>query len=63
MRWNHAPLTIARDASLREAADRMISNEVHRLLVVAPGELTPFGQISAADIVAEMAGLGQAWQG
>ena len=59
----HAPLTIAPDASLREAADRMISNEVHRLLVVAPGELTPSGQISAADIVAEMAGPGQAWQG
>ncbi len=58
----HAPLTIAPDASLREAADRMISNEVHRLLVVAPGEMTPSGQISAADIVAEMAGPGEAWQ-
>jgi CBS domain-containing protein len=58
----HAPLTIAPDTSLREAADRMISNEVHRLLVVAPGETTPSGQISAADIVAEMAGPGHAWQ-
>jgi CBS domain-containing protein len=58
----HAPLTIAPDASLREAADRMIGNEVHRLLVVAPGEMTPSGQISAADIVAEMAGPGQAWR-
>jgi len=58
----HAPLTIPPDASLSEAADRMISNEVHRLLVVVHGEMTPFGQISAADIVAEMAGPGQAWQ-
>jgi CBS domain-containing protein len=57
-----APLTIPPDASLREAADRMISNEVRRLLVVALGEMTPSGQISAADIVAEMAGPGQAWQ-
>jgi CBS domain-containing protein len=58
----HAPLTIAPEASLREAADRMIRNEVHRLLVVVPGETTPSGQISAADIVAEMAGPGQAWR-
>jgi CBS domain-containing protein len=58
----HVPLTIAPDASLREAADRMISNEVHRLVVVAPDEVTPSGQISAADIVAEMAVPGQAWQ-
>jgi CBS domain-containing protein len=59
----HAPLTIAPDASLREAADRMISDEVHRLLVIAQGQTTPSGQISAADIVAEMAGPGRAWQG
>jgi predicted transcriptional regulator len=58
----HAPLTIAPEASLREAADRMIRKEVHRLLVVAPGETTPSGQISAADIVAEMAGPGLAWR-
>lgn len=58
----HSPLTIAPEASLREAADQMIRNEVHRLLVVAPGERRPSGQISAADIVAEMAGPGQAWR-
>jgi predicted transcriptional regulator len=56
------PLTITSDASLHEAADRMISAEVHRLLVVEPGETPPSGQISAADIVAEMAGPGRAWQ-
>jgi CBS domain-containing protein len=59
----HPPRTIAPDASLREAADRMIGDEVHRLLVVAPDEAMPVGLISAADIVAEIAGPGPSWQG
>lgn len=59
----HSPFTIAPDATLREAADRMLDHEVHRLLVVAEGETMPLGLISTTDIVAEMAGPGQPWQG
>jgi CBS domain-containing protein len=58
----HPPRTIAPDATLQEAVDTMIAEEIHRLLVVAPGEALPSGVISAADVVAEMAGPGSAWQ-
>lgn len=55
------PHVISPDATLREAADTMITEETHRLLVMAPDENTPSGVISAADIAAEMAGPKSPW--
>jgi CBS domain-containing protein len=60
----HAPLYIHMTASLREAADMMIENHHHRLLVVDPAqpESMPLGIISSFDIVAEMARPDSVWQ-
>lgn len=60
----HAPLTIDIHASLREAADKMIQNHHHRLIVVddANPDNFPLGVISSFDIVAEMARPGSVWQ-
>ncbi len=60
----HAALTIAPGASLRQAADMMIENHHHRLVVVDPQEpeAIPLGVISSFDIVAEMARPGSVWQ-
>jgi CBS domain-containing protein len=59
----HEPLTITPDASLREAADRMLARVVHRLVVVDPStpDAIPLGIVSTADIVAEMAAPGSVW--
>jgi CBS domain-containing protein len=61
----HEPLTIAPEASLREAADRMLKEEVHRLVVVDPGapDTIPLGVVSSADLVAEMGEPGSVWRG
>lgn len=60
----HAALTIDRHATLREAADKMIQNHHHRLIVVddANPDNFPLGAISSFDIVAEMARPGSVWQ-
>jgi len=60
----HPALTIHMDASLREAADVMIENHHHRLLVVDPEQpdSMPLGIISSFDIVAEMARPDSVWQ-
>jgi CBS domain-containing protein len=60
----HAPLTIESGATLREAADRMLHDEVHRLIVVDPAapDSVPLGAISTTDIVAEMAQPGSVWR-
>ena len=60
----HTALTIDRHASLREAADKMIQNHHHRLIVVddANPENFPLGVISSFDIVAQMARPGSVWQ-
>ena len=60
----HAPLTIDFHASLHEAAERMIQNHYHRLVVVDDGdpEAFPLGIISSFDIVAQMALPGSVWQ-
>lgn len=60
----HTPLYIQMSASLREAADMMIANHHHRLLVVDPGQpdSMPLGIISSFDIVAEMARPDSIWQ-
>ncbi len=60
----HPAMTIDLKASLREAADLMIQNHHHRLVVIdqkAP-DAFPLGIISSIDIVAEMARPGSVWQ-
>jgi CBS domain-containing protein len=60
----HPPLTIDIHASLHEAAEKMIQNHHHRLVVVddADPEAFPLGIISSFDIVAQMARPGSIWQ-
>jgi CBS domain-containing protein len=60
----HPPLTIGPQASLRDAADQMLTHEVHRLVVVDPEDRAqiPLGLISTSDIVAEMAAPDSVWQ-
>lgn len=60
----HPPLTIQVNASLRQAADMMIQNHHHRLIVVDPEDKSamPLGIISSFDIVTEMARPGSIWQ-
>jgi CBS domain-containing protein len=60
----HPLLTIPMSASLREAADMMIENHHHRLVVVDPEQpdAMPLGIISSFDIVAEMAHPESVWQ-
>lgn len=56
-------LTIDMHASLREAADLMIQNHHHRLVVIDRDDpqAFPLGIISFFDIVAEMATPGSIW--
>jgi len=51
-------------ATLREAADMMIENHHHRLLVVDPEQpdSMPLGIISSFDIVSQMAKPDSVWQ-
>ncbi len=60
----HPALTIDIHASLREAADKMIKNHHHRLVVIddQDPEAFPLGIISTFDIVAQMARPGSIWQ-
>ena len=57
-------ITVDMNASLQEAADLMIQNHRHRVLVVDEKhpESFPLGVISSFDIVAEMAKPGSIWQ-
>lgn len=60
----HPALTIDVHASLREAADMMIQNHHHRLVVIDKDDPNafPLGAISTFDIVAEMAKPDSVWQ-
>jgi len=60
----HPPITIAYDAALREAADKMIQHHVHRLIVMDPSkeDNIPIGIISSYDMVSEMAQPGSIWR-
>jgi CBS domain-containing protein len=60
----HPALTIDIHASLREAADMMIQNYHHRLVVIDKDDpdAFPLGAISTFDIVAEMASPDSVWQ-
>lgn len=57
-------ITIDIDASLQQAADLMIQNHHHRVIVVDSNDPQsfPLGVISSFDIVAEMAEPGSIWQ-
>jgi CBS domain-containing protein len=60
----HPALTIDINASLRDAADKMIKNHYHRLVVidVEDPDAFPLGVISTFDIVAQMARPDSIWQ-
>ena len=60
----HPALTIGINATLPEAANKMIENHHHRLVVVDESQpnTAPLGMISSFDIVAEMARPGSVWQ-
>ncbi len=60
----HPALTIDINASLREAAEKMIQHHYHRLVVVdaEDPDAFPLGAISTFDIVAEMARPDSVWQ-
>ncbi len=60
----HPALTIDLHASLREAAEKMIENHHHRLVVIdkEDPDAFPLGAISSFDIVAEMAQPDSVWQ-
>jgi predicted transcriptional regulator len=60
----HPALTININASLQEAASKMIENHHHRLVVIDPEdpESMPLGILSSFDIVGEMARPGSVWQ-
>jgi CBS domain-containing protein len=62
---NRNLVTIDINASLQEAANLMIQNHRHRVIVVDTNdpESFPLGVISSFDIVAEMARPGSVWQG
>jgi CBS domain-containing protein len=56
-------ITATPNLSLSQAADRMLTHEIHRLVVVAGHDGRGLlGVISTADIVAEMADDGSVWQ-
>jgi CBS domain-containing protein len=60
----HPALTIDIHASLRDAADKMIQNHHHRIVVVDESDPAsfPLGIISSFDIVARMAQPDSVWQ-
>jgi CBS domain-containing protein len=60
----HPALTIDINASLREAADMMIKNHHHRLVVIDKEnpDAFPIGALSSFDIVYEMARPDSVWQ-
>ena len=56
-------ITASPDLPLRQAADRMLEHEIHRLVVVDPVDGTgPLGIVSTFDMVEEMAQESSVWQ-
>ena len=62
---NRNLITIDINASLQQAANLMIQNHRHRVIVIDANEPEsfPLGVVSSFDIVAEMAKPGSIWQG
>jgi CBS domain-containing protein len=61
---HRALITIDMNAGLQEAANLMIRNHLHRLVVIDSNDPDgfPLGILSSSDIVAEMARPGSVWQ-
>lgn len=59
----HHPISVGPEAPLHEAADLLLREEVHRLLVVDPEDPSsvPLGILSTADVLAEMVAPGSPW--
>jgi CBS domain-containing protein len=59
----HHPISVGPEAALHEAADLLLREEVHRLLVVDPEDPSsvPLGILSTADVLAEMVAPGSPW--
>jgi len=56
-------ITTTPTVSLSEAADRMLTHEIHRPVVIDPHDAHgPLGVISTTDIVVEMADEASVWQ-
>jgi CBS domain-containing protein len=55
-------ITATPDMALGEAADLMLTREIHRLVVVDANGRGPLGLISTWDLVAEMADKASVWQ-
>ena len=60
----HKMMTISPTASLQEAANLMINNHHHRLVVVDPDQADsmPLGMLSSVDIMSQMAQPDSVWQ-
>ncbi|MFN3505442.1 MAG: HPP family protein [Caldimicrobium sp.] len=55
---NPKPYTIEGDATIEEAARKMVGNKIHRLLVIGPsaiGKFMPVGIVTATDILKKLA--------
>ena len=59
----HHAISVGPEAALYEAADLLLHEEVHRLLVVDPEDPSsvPLGILSTADVLAEMVAPGSPW--
>jgi CBS domain-containing protein len=55
-------ITAAADPSLSEATDRMLTHDIHRLVVVDSDGRRPVAVISTVDVVVELADESSIWQ-
>lgn len=53
-------ISISENATVREAAKRLLESDIHRLLVVGDDD-TPLGILSTTDIIREMRGARWVW--
>src|SRR5215471_1127583 len=60
----HPPVTVFAQATLAQAADLMLGQEIHRLVVVDPADpgSFPLGLVATSDIVKEMSAPGGEWR-
>ncbi len=53
-------ISVSENATVKEAAKRLLDSDIHRLLVVDEGQ-TPLGILSTTDIIREMRGARWVW--
>jgi CBS domain-containing protein len=60
----HPPITVSAQATLAQAADLMLGQRIHRLVVVDPDDpgSFPLGLVATSDIVKEMSAPGGEWR-